>query len=1435
MTTLVTKHFGPGFDFQTVADLKTYINSLDLLALDQDVKIFAHIDIAIPNNTGPITFDKTRRVALWPAAGSGVNELERGTFGSGAAGLRALITRGSYTQVNGGFDVYGFRWAITGNGAGGLTTGSPGPLVLGTPSNIFRFNRFVDTGIPTAGNEAFTGLQIGANGGYIQFTDNLLVISGGTLQPLLQCAGSTECTIARNTFVALGASKGVAMAIRGGYSDLTIRNNLFLNFGPKIIDSGGVVTFCYSNTTPTSGYIGSGLTVNTTVGALVENEDTDYRPKLAGPLIGTASVTADNTDDILGNYRGTDSDIGAWQRTPGVRPVAPNATITSVTVRGQRVTVTGTYTSTPDSGLVQLTPTGTPNGAVAKSAAVTFGGGTFTGVVNGVIPGNYAIPAALFTNGAGTGTSTGGDAFTIDVPAAPTIAITSQTKSGQTVTISGTYTGFPVSGTVTLTAAGTPNGAVTKGPLPITLNDNGTWSAALTAVAYGNYSGSSASATNFSGTATATGAAITLYAPGTQPPGLPAVDLVPYSAPAFNSPLVALDAKVTDVMFESTGGAPQSNVPFTFGQSFNKGDLAPGNFLIGKIAGQADVPLQFNVKSTHFDGSVRHAIISGILPTLAAGATVTMDLVRASSSAATTVPFHSSLMSDAGFSFGINLMINGVQYAASKGSAMLGGFPSDQLWVGGSVMSEWVLGSLPIYRVGADPAEVHPDLKAQFSYRYYPASNKVRMNVVVEHCDAYNTHGDITYDAAFLFGATTAYSENGIVNGHHRRWKKTIWWNGEPQLHIKHNSSYLIASKQVSNYDPNSMPAESLLASYATRLVSDAAKFKPMGPGPFTPFMGETGGRKDIGLMPDSYAATVLSMDKRAKAMMLASADCAGSWSAHFRDTSGGPGTGMPLSVVNFPFATLSGNFGDAQNVATGQNEKLPEPASASLNIPDGSHQPAFAYLPYLLTGDYFYLEEQQFWASYCVAKTNPYFRGFSDGLLTNEQLRGQGWTLRTVVDAAISTPDAHPLKSHLMYFVKNTLAAHNARFTDNPSANTLGINDTDLAYPFRDTIDSPEVTGLGLAPWQDDFFTMSVGHAAELGFTEAGRLLRWKAKFQIGRMLAPGYCSIQASIYSLRVRDSNAPGSPLYTTLAEALSKTVIYYTENDVRYPLHDAQQYALQCGSQAYLDLMNLRRQQPSAPFVLNEMVGYSSSTEGFPANYQPALAYAVDSGYEGGIEAWNKFNSRANKPDYTTAQQFSIVPRSLDAEAATEPGAPTNVVATAGNGTVSVAFTPGPSNGSATTSFTVTASTGQTASGPTSPITIAMPNGVAATFTVHGTNGIGPGPESAPSNSVTPSVPAPATPTVSVTLVSPAGAAAASLTNLKWAWFDQVTPDLFAAPTDKGAVELTDGAGVLTISLPNSVKTSGQIGWLIVTNSDGTTGTIHKAFGGPVAVN
>lgn len=92
-------------------------------------------------------------------------------------------------------------------------------------------------------------------------------------------------------------------------------------------------------------------------------------------------------------------------------------------------------------------------------------------------------------------------------------------------------------------------------------------------------------------------------------------------------------------------------------------------------------------------------------------------------------------------------------------------------------------------------------------------------------------------------------------------------------------------------------------------------------------------------------------------------------------------------------------------------------------------------------------------------------------------------------------------------------------------------------------------------------------------------------------------------------------------------------------------------------------------------------------------------------------------------------------------------------------------------------------------------------------------------------------------ISVTLTNLNDVAIPNLSGLKWAWWDQVTPDLDAAPTDTGTVGTTDANGLFTVSLPNSTLTTGQTGWITITDSDGNVdqSPIGKVAAGPVQVD
>lgn len=660
------------------------------------------------------------------------------------------------------------------------------------------------------------------------------------------------------------------------------------------------------------------------------------------------------------------------------------------------------------------------------------------------------------------------------------------------------------------------------------------------------------------------------------------------------------------VRFENTTlQLPQSNLPVSFGQVFMAGTLRLGEGLAGRFDDGSTLPLQVDVKALHADGSVRHAVISAVVPTLAPAEVRNLTFIKTGAAASSASIALDSLLG-AGFAATVRTTVNGTVYSASADELLKSG--KAQAWLAGPVAGEWLV-NMPLTDAAG---RAHPHLAARFAIRWYEAIKQARVDVVVENDWAYEPNPqNFTYDAEVLVGGKTVYAKPAFNHLHHARWRKLFWWGGAaPTLNVKHNTAYLIASRAVPNYDQTLAVPETRLA--ALKQAWTGARTEPMGVGLANPYMPSTGGREDIGLMPGWAATWLLSMDQRARDVTLGTADLAGSWSAHYRDKH----TGRPVSLIDYPYMTIAGRPGDTYNPVTKKQEAFPLCASgascATPNTHDAAHQPAMVYLPYLVTGDHYYLEELQFWAMWDAFETNPGYRDNVKGLLKSEQVRAQAWSLRTLAEAAYITPDGDRLKAHFQQILDANLDWYNANYTTNPAANKLGAitNGYSLVYD----------NNTALAPWQDDFFTSAVGHAAELGSAKAAQLLAWKAQFPVARMTAPGTCWVDGAIYSLKLRDSAT--APFYDTMAKAYAAS-------------HPASFATLACGGTDMASALKLK---------VGEMTGYSSSSMGYPSNMQPALAFAVDALGAPGKAAWTVFMNRSVKPtDYKVTPEFAIVPR------------------------------------------------------------------------------------------------------------------------------------------------------------------------------------------------
>ena len=649
---------------------------------------------------------------------------------------------------------------------------------------------------------------------------------------------------------------------------------------------------------------------------------------------------------------------------------------------------------------------------------------------------------------------------------------------------------------------------------------------------------------------------------------------------------------ITTVTLTNLTTTTLTNVPTTFGHVFKRGDIPAGSTVIAQDSSGNPVTLQVDKKATHADGSLRHAILTTKLSTLGAGSSQPITLVKQTDGETQPPVSLASLLATL-FDAQVSLNVAGVDGGVFTASArtLLQTTPPKS-WLLGPEVSEWIVGGPVKAAAGGE----HPHLGAYFHVRAYAGTpiNRVRVDVVIENnWNRVARPSDFTYDVALNVGGSPVYSQSALTHFTRARWHKTFWWGSEPGLYVAHDKTYLQDSRAVSKY-MDVTPPETVLA-------GSRSSINPMEIGDNRSYMASTGENGMIGPQPEWVSLYLVSMDRRAYIASLRNADGGSTYSSHYRDEA----TGYPATTDNHPNMQINNNT----------TTWVPAVLSTSPHQWDIDHQPALAYVPYLISGDYYYLEELQFWTEANMFSVSPGTRQSMIGL----QVRGQAWSLRTLGQAAYITPDTHPLKQHLIDKVKLYVSKFDEQYTNNASANKLGV------IWSMDDLDAPDkLSNAYFTVWMDDYLTWAAGYLVELGFNEAIPFRNWKTKFPVDRMSGSSYCWQVATPSQLKMGE----GLVWYPDIATV-------YQNN---FP---AALTSLTCGTSAYADWIRVNRNE--AGFQSNEMMPYGDSTEGHPMKLQIALAIAVDAGTANADIGWNRLITRANQPNYATNPKYAIVPR------------------------------------------------------------------------------------------------------------------------------------------------------------------------------------------------
>jgi hypothetical protein len=543
----------------------------------------------------------------------------------------------------------------------------------------------------------------------------------------------------------------------------------------------------------------------------------------------------------------------------------------------------------------------------------------------------------------------------------------------------------------------------------------------------------------------------------------------------------------------------------TFGQSFEKGELKPGDALVANINGQA-YAVQVDAKTFNDDGSISHALLTLKAPDLAANASVDGMLAHGAAASAGTALTASSIVS-AGYDAQLQLTLNGATQTIDAAKVLQDAIAADKVetWMSGPQASE--------FRVST---AIDSHLKATFDIRVY-ANGEVKTDVIMTNEQAFAADPKTyTYDVAIKQGGQTVYNEAGVQQWQGSTWHHEIYKNDAPDLHVAHDTAYLAKAGALLGYDTSiGVSAQTIDEMVASLKASDTSL---MGSSLLEKDMGNTGGRSDIGPLTQWAATYLVSQDPRAMDVMLAQADAGGSIPWHFRDGT----TGDYVRIDQHPDLWIDYRATGAQSVAGGFTTPGGEWS------PELAHQPSLSYLPYLVTGTHYYLDELQAQAAFGIAADNPQYRDGANGVEPFGQIRALAWGLRDIADALYVTPDSDPMHGYFEKILDNNLS-HLVKtyITDGTEAQAKEVE----GYILGDY-----GTPGAMAPWQQDYLVMALGRIAAQGSDDAAALMGWMTNFVAGRFINGdhGFDPLYGPAYNLYLGD-NPNYTPTWSEVYQA------------------------------------------------------------------------------------------------------------------------------------------------------------------------------------------------------------------------------------------------------------------------------------------------------------
>lgn len=802
------------------------------------------------------------------------------------------------------------------------------------------------------------------------------------------------------------------------------------------------------------------------------------------------------------------------QKQPGTQP--PTVSITSpaagTTVTGT-VSVTANASSTIGIASVQFQVDGANNGAADTTS-----------------PYSLSLNTASLSNGA----------HTLTAVATDTVG-TKSTSAGVSVTVSNTSTAPP---TVSVTSP--LNGSTVSGTVNVTANASSTIGIASVQFQLdGANLGSAVTTSPYQAlwdTTQSTNGTHTLTAQAKDVQGASATS-IGVSVDVSNSTTPPPPPSGDTLTIYDTSGTAQANRAVSIPRAFVQGEIL--NYAQASINGSA-VLTQCDVKNRWPDGSVKFAIISFVIPSLAANGSVSVSISNQTSGNNTGYLAQADMLS-APYNFDAQIIESGASSHTTSARTMLSN-GSFRYWLQGPIVTAVILedrSSTRTYDFNSDGGTGNP-LHPIFEAWFYPQGNRTEVGYTVENVWAGSTAASSMRDQTYSFvltsgqsSPTTHFTQTSFNHIGRSRWYRHFWLgnNAPPATRIDHNLAYWVQTKVIPNYDTTLNMSSALVSSELSGWTSADQTIvgTANGVGNIPKGMDAGGAAETIGLMATWETMYLVNMknDDKLLAKVIGNADLVGRVPMHYREANTNLFFDTGNTVNAFGHVT-SINARPMENLGIGPGNDYNDNCSGANNLTlnlgnvttdgwdsngmDPSHWPEFGFVAYLLTGKYYYMEEAQFAGGYMTAWGHGCpgtVRDGAAGVLNQSQYgRGDAWSFRAVTQGWQASPDGSPEQAYFNDKLQNTIAgyegARNISISD-PSRQAVwtwasqNTGDPNGPSPLHfysageaQFIESPMRTDGYLltawSPWEESYLLCTFGMARDAGLANVGDIMAWDA-----------------------------------------------------------------------------------------------------------------------------------------------------------------------------------------------------------------------------------------------------------------------------------------------------------------------------------------------------